>query len=171
MEDTSSVKKVALPSPTGYVSTTNYSNTYHTAYASHVDKVSAILTKVAAAPTSQPEVKTTALTLTPLVKEDASSVVYLSRAEIEAASKMGLQGKRGVFIPTWEENDGTIYGSLTIDQTEYDAHMRQGSALTWGLEDTVWDVSVLGMVDDGTTITALVSKPRLSLVSNTESVH
>lgn len=93
---------------------------------------------------------------------------FLKREEIDNASIMGVQGARGTFIPRYEDhNDKKLYGAVQVGNMEFDAVMRNVSGLAWKAEE-MYDVSILGMIDDGQEMCCVVSKPRFTLVSKTE---
>lgn len=164
--DVSKVKeftKTHLPQAKGY--TTTYSSTHSNrtySSTSNVEKVGAVLKAIAAAPASQ------AANVSTLPNTNTT----VTRTEIEDAVTLGMVGVRGKFEPMYEDSvGGNLYGTMTFGATEMEGVMRGSAAIDWSVTDT-YDVSILGVTDDGTNITCIVSKPRLSLVPDrNEAVH
>lgn len=88
--------------------------------------------------------------------------------EVEQAKALGLSNMRGSFIPTFADpNANEVWGAFVYNGTdEIEAVIRNVVDLPINPDET-WDTTVIGMVDDGLSITAICSKPRIALVPET----
>lgn len=88
---------------------------------------------------------------------------YVTHDEVKAAEDLGMLGSRGTFLPSHVSGDDII-GTYCEGQMEADAMMRWSKSLTFD-NNTVWDVSCEGVIDDGTNMSVVVSKPRIRVVA------
>lgn len=170
--------KYATPANVSTAGSPDYNrSTYTRTWNNTVEKVAALLDKVKGRDktVASPTTPVTALLPAPADTTDAKELAegiqkqlnnfQMTREEIDNASIMGVQGLRGMFLPRYEDNtDRKLYGTITLSGSmEFDAVMRNVSGLEWKMDEE-FDVSVLGMIDDGQEMCCIVSKPRLSLV-------
>jgi predicted glutamine amidotransferase len=88
-------------------------------------------------------------------------VPFVSRAEVENATMLELQGQRGTFtVLFYDQKAEELLGTFSQGATEYSAVMRNALGVKWN-DETPLDVSILGVIDDGTEITVVTSKPRV----------
>jgi len=155
--DMKNFTKEAIPVPV-VVPTTVYN--YHgqgvrTTYssASVVEKVAALFTKVKA---QLANVSTDNVTPT------LPKVPFVSRDEARTATELGIQGTKGKLITSfYDATDETLHGTFLYEgEQELSCIMRNAKGVKW-TNDIALEVTVLGLIDDGRELTAIVSKPRV----------
>lgn len=102
-----------------------------------------------------------------LVSNDSNptSTAYVSREEVENAQALQMQGDRGTFIPSYfRQEKGELYGSFTSNGSEIEGVMRNAAGLNWHAAEQM-DCSIIGIIDDGKNLLAVLSKPRIRLTS------
>lgn len=83
--------------------------------------------------------------------------------EQQNARDLGVMMNRGEFVPQYLDDDGTLYGSFLCAGADMSAIIRNSTLINWD-NDTVWEVTVIGMMDDkDNEITLICSKPSVQL--------
>ena len=145
---------------------TTYHGTNFTRYArdskSVVEKITTLLELIGNKATSK---ASTSMVVLPTVKE-FNPTFSVTKEEVLQAKEWQLLGKRGVFKPSYldKSNNEVVGVFIQTDVMEFPAVIRNAEKLEYG-PATEWEVSCIGMNDDGFDFVAICSKPRISSVS------
>lgn len=179
VDEPSKFTKKVLPSPKT-AAVPLHQGSYHTRtpYKDIMTRVRDMLTVVGAAPSSQP-----ALTLVPidpkqqdLIPKPVTKGPTVTAHEQQSARELGMMASRGEFTPAWLDTDtGELYGDLVVSKSRFMGIIRDASMLPW--EDaTVWAVSIIGVTDNDSEITAICGRPMYTMKkkpieAKAETVH
>lgn len=126
------------------------------------DKVQAVLAKAADMfkPSNSP--------LLPPTDKPANPAV--TKEEVEAAKKMGIQNAKGTFLPDWvDEKTGSITGTFAWGDMELSGVIRNAALVSVG-PNASWHSTCIGIIEVGDDITVVCSKPRIKLPADNKVV-
>lgn len=133
-----------------------------------MDKVEALLIKIGLMKEAQPS-----LPLAPAAPSAPLSVMA-TQAEQQSARDLAMMNEQGYFEPSHVDKvKGLTYGRFVQgDSLDMDAIVRLTS-IEFD-QDTVWKVTCIGLVDDGTNLTAVCDRPSMFVKmkkKNHDTVH
>ena len=154
VEEPSNFTKVPLPkyvAPTyNYHGHGNRSGSYDSR--TDVEKVQALLDKVAASESSKPD------NVSYLPSLPAPRSPQVSETEYQSAIDLGILGTKALFNPTSQYGD-VVSGYADIIGADNAADVRGYDKEVDLNEDVVWHCNVIGVEDDGTNIVILLGAP------------
>lgn len=176
VSDPSSFTKTPLPKAK-YTTSANTTPNYHGqssrgGWKSEVEKVQALLDKVAAAETSQAANVSSAggnesqarlpflVPKSPLVSDE----------EHKAANELGLIGSRATFCPMQKYGD-VVDGVSEIMGGDSEAEVRGWKGDDLGDIDSLWHCLVIGAIDDGSSLKIILGSPSMREAKTAETVH
>ncbi len=149
-------KLPARPTTAPYVhQRTTTGPTTYTRTLSAVEKVSDFLSSIGKLPESKPA----PITSLPRATVTGSSKVTLTVKEAANAQSMNMVNHRVKFTPMEEKGDDVLGVAMIVDtKVELDAVVRDAAHYMFD-GNTVWDAAIIGVEDNGTEITLILSKP------------
>jgi asparagine synthetase B (glutamine-hydrolysing) len=159
IQDVKDFDKIKLPSPTQSYATQTH--VPRTAYASEVDKVTALLAKV-----KKQEESAAATSMVPEVTQTTPKQHEVTTTEYNQAKNYKMLGMDAVFTPYSEWEDG-VEGLAMIGDMELAASVRGMEAMFEEGEE--WECKVIGVAEDGDELVAILSHPAKR--NTKEAVH
>lgn len=141
-----------------------YNYSHRTDYSVRLNVIDAVKAVIAKA---KGEMNEAAPDLEPPATVDLTNKNAVTKQEVEDAVTLQMQGVTGTFIPDLlDVHSEVLYGTFVFpgEEGEISAIMRNAGMVEWS-SDSELNVTILGVMDDGRDITAVVGKPRVSLLA------